>query len=324
MAGIREKLGDSSKRAISMHPAAAGASSSQTASKKSRFKGTGLLAAAFALSLALGGCATPDQTQSQASGELQVMVAFYPLYYLAEAVVGDLGEVTNLTQSGAEPHDLELSMAQVQEMSQADFVLYLGGGFQSSVEEAVATTGVNALDAVSVVPADELVDGDSHIWLNPTYMADLASQVGDQLAQLYPEYADTLQANATTLQAQFEQLDSEYAVVLSDYQGATMVVTHGAFTYLAQAYGLIQLSIRGVNPEEEPSTAHLLSVAEQAQEASATTLFYDPAEDESVAADYAEIMSLDLAPLNTLEVQPDEGDYLSAMRENLDSLRENL
>lgn len=276
---------------------------------------------------ALAGCSGGDQAASGSatqSDALQVQASCYPLYFIAENVVGDLGEVTNLTQSGGEPHDLELSVAQVQAMSAADLVLYLGNDFQSSVEEAVSSTGVVALDAMSVVPESEVRSGDSHMWLNPEYMASLTTEFAEQLTDISPENAAEIQANAEALQAELEQLDADFAAGLAEMQGATMVVTHEAFGYLTDAYQLQQLGIRGVNPEEEPSTAHLLEVADQAAAVRATTLFYDQAEDSSTANTYADLLNLQLAAINTLEVQPESGDYLSVMRENLSALQEYL
>lgn len=282
----------------------------------------GILAAS-----ALTGCSSGDQAASGSatqSDALQVQASCYPLYFIAENVVGDLGEVTNLTQSGGEPHDLELSVAQVQAMSAADLVLYLGNDFQSSVEEAVSSTGVAALDAMSVVPESEVRSGDSHMWLNPEYMASLTTEFAEQLTAISPENAAEIQANAEALQAELEQLDADFAAGLAKMQGATMVVTHEAFGYLTDAYQLQQLGIRGVNPEEEPSTAHLLEVADQAAAAGATTLFYDQAEDSSTANTYADLLNLQPAAINTLEVQPESGDYLSVMHENLSALQEHL
>lgn len=282
----------------------------------------GILAASV-----LTGCSGGDQVTSGSatqSDALQVQASCYPLYFIAENVVGDLGEVTNLTQSGGEPHDLELSVAQVQAMSAADLILYLGNDFQSSVEEAVSSTGVAALDAMSVVPESEVRSGDSHMWLNPEYMASLTAEVAERLTAVSPENAAEIQENTEVLQAELEQLDADFAAGLAKMQGATMVVTHEAFGYLTDAYQLQQLGIRGVNPEEEPSTAHLLEVADQAAAAGATTLFYDQAEDSSTANTYADLLNLQLAAINTLEVQPESGDYLSVMRENLSALQEHL
>lgn len=290
-----------------------------------------IFAAAIALGAlatsALTGCSGSNQVASGSAAQseaLQVQASCYPLYFIAENVVGNLGEVTNLTQSGGEPHDLELSIAQVQAMLEADLVLYLGNNFQSSVEEAVSSTGVAALDAMSVVPESEVRSGDSHMWLNPEYMVNFTAEFAEQLAAINPENAAEIQANAEALQDELEQLDADFAAGLAEMQGATMVVTHEAFGYLAAAYQLQQLGIRGVNPEEEPSTSNLLEVADQAAAAGATTLFYDQAEDSSTATTYADLLNLQLAAINTLEVQPESGDYLSVMRENLDALQAHL
>ncbi len=51
-----------------------------------------------------------DDAAPGASGStVQVVAAFYPLQFVAQRVVGDRASVTNLTQPGAEPHDLEMS-----------------------------------------------------------------------------------------------------------------------------------------------------------------------------------------------------------------------
>src|SRR5688572_5598121 len=67
----------------------------------------------------------------------EVVAAFYPLAFLAEQVAPD-ADVRNLTPPGAEPHDLELSPRDVAALRGARRVLYLGGGFMPSLEDAVA------------------------------------------------------------------------------------------------------------------------------------------------------------------------------------------
>ena len=57
----------------------------------------------------LVGCGTPD---SVSDGRLRIVTSFYPLQYVAGRVAGGHAEVENLTQSGIEPHDLELTVAQ--------------------------------------------------------------------------------------------------------------------------------------------------------------------------------------------------------------------
>ncbi|MEP6666406.1 MAG: metal ABC transporter substrate-binding protein, partial [Nocardioidaceae bacterium] len=57
----------------------------------------------------------------------QVVAAFYPYAYVAQRVVGNHADVSNLTAPGVEPHDLELTPRQVADLSEADLVVYEQG-----------------------------------------------------------------------------------------------------------------------------------------------------------------------------------------------------
>ena len=85
-----------------------------------------LVAGATLLLSACGGAGT-DSAPSSEAGTTSVVAAFYPLQYAAQAVGGDTVSVTSLTPPGVEPHDLELTAAQVADISQADVVLYIKG-----------------------------------------------------------------------------------------------------------------------------------------------------------------------------------------------------
>ena len=69
----------------------------------------------------------------------------------AQRVGGDNVHVTNLTQPGKEPHDLELDIKTTAEVSDADLVL-LEHGFQPAVDDAVAEVAEGeVLDVADVV-----------------------------------------------------------------------------------------------------------------------------------------------------------------------------
>lgn len=115
------------------------------------------LAGSFALAACSGTTTTQSASDTSASGSsspLNVMASFYPLKYLTEEIGGDLVKVTSLTPDGAEPHDLELSPATVDQLGKADAVVYLGG-FQSAVDEAVEHNGPETV--IDVAKAVQLV-----------------------------------------------------------------------------------------------------------------------------------------------------------------------
>src|SRR6478735_8514971 len=97
-----------------------------------------LVVPALLVGSALAGCSA-EATAGVREGTVDVMASFYPLQFVAEQVGGDRVTVRSLTPPGAEPHDVELSPAQVSRLDQADLVVYLSG-FQPAVDDAVALT----------------------------------------------------------------------------------------------------------------------------------------------------------------------------------------
>ncbi|HEY7478134.1 MAG TPA: metal ABC transporter substrate-binding protein, partial [Actinomycetota bacterium] len=148
-----------------------------------------------ALLAASCGSSNDDTGDADQQDTLSVVVSFYPLAEAAERVGGDLVSVTNLTPPGVEPHDLELTPGQVEAITTADVVVYLGGGFQPAVEEAVAGAegiAVDALDAVDTVPAppEEAEEGlsvDPHVWLDPVRYAAIVDGVAAGLGEAAPD-----------------------------------------------------------------------------------------------------------------------------------------
>jgi zinc transport system substrate-binding protein len=273
---------------------------------------------------------------SDPGGGMSIVAGFYPLQFVAERVGGAQVRVSNLTQPGAEPHDLELSPRQVGEISDATLVLYLHG-FQPAVDEAVAQAGSTALDvsgAVPLLPAtaghgeDEGAPGatDPHVWLDPTRLATIADALAQRLAELDPEGAAGYRERATGLRADLTALDGEYAEGLGDCERREVVVSHAAFGYLADRYDLRQIPITGLSPDTEPTPGQLAAAAEEAREVGATTIFFETLVSPAVAQAVAEEVGAGTAVLDPIEgLEPGSGDdYLSVMRANLATLRPAL
>ena len=158
-----------------------------------------------ALLLALTACSSAgaDSGPAAQGGEVvEVVAGFYPLQFLAERVGGDAVRVESLAPAGAEPHDLELGPQQVARLSEADLVLHLAG-FQPALDEAVAQQAADrALDAATVTP---LVDGDPHVWLDPTRMATLTDAVAERLATAAPDEAAAVRERAAALRTELDR-----------------------------------------------------------------------------------------------------------------------
>ncbi|WP_265522749.1 metal ABC transporter substrate-binding protein [Oerskovia flava] len=288
----------------------------------------GAVAGVAAVAL-LTGCASSTDAGTPDDGRLEALAAFYPLQFVAERVGGDLVDVTNLTPPAAEPHDLELSPAQVRSVGEVDLVLYLEG-MQPATDEAVAARAPeHVVDASAVVDettgGSVAASGDPHFWLDPTLLIPVGHAVADELAAVDPDNADAYAAGADALADDLTALDGEMESGLAACQGATVVTSHEAFGYLADRYGLEQVGIAGIDPEVEPSPARLRDVRDVVEQEGVETLFFEVATSSSVTARLANDLGVATDVLDPLESRVDDGkDYLEIMRANLAALESGL
>ena len=313
-----------------------------------------MVATALAASLALTACGGNGES-AEASDRLDVAVALYPYAFVTERVGGDRVDVTNLTKPGGEPHDLELSPQQVATVGASDLVVY-SRGFQPAVDEAVdQQASDSALDVLTTVELHEPTEGehaeeqhtaeghadeehaaeehagdehahgqDPHIWLDPVRLGEVAGAVAERLARLDPDGAEGYRSRAEALQQELGVLDDELRAGLSSCERRQVVTSHDAFGYLTEAYGLEQIPVAGLSPDDEASPRRLAEVAAQAEEDGVTTIFFEELVSPKVAQSLAREVGARAEVLSPLESAPEDGDYLSAMRDNLTRLRTAL
>ncbi|MGW4424069.1 metal ABC transporter substrate-binding protein [Streptosporangium sp. NPDC004631] len=299
----------------------------------------GLLAltTVLAATTACGSGSTDSAQPSGAQGgRTDVTAAMYPLQWLAERVGGGDAAVTGLTRPGVEPHDLELTLNQIAELERTRLVVYVKG-VQPAVDEAVEQhapgRGFDVTGAVKVLPGPsgegEQGDGentgyDPHIWLDPSRLATIATELGERLAAADPAHARAYRDRANKTSADLNALDGELAQGLGRCGSTAIVTSHSAFGYLADRYKLRQIGISGLDPESEPAPARLAEVAKVAKQEKVTTIFTETLVSPKVAEVLAKEVGATTAVLDPVESRPANGDYLSAMRQNLSTLQAAL
>jgi zinc transport system substrate-binding protein len=269
---------------------------------------------------AVTGCGKNGGSEAS-SDSTRVVAGFYPLAFAAEEVGGQSVEVTNLTPAGAEPHDLELTPRELEEILRADLVLYLGAGFQPAVEEAVEGAEVAAIDALKEL---DLEDGeeavDPHVWLDPVRFAEVVERIGTALGR---------EVNARELASRLRALDEKLREGLGDCERRELVTAHDAFGYFADRYRLEVIPITGIAPEAEPSPQDLEAIASLVRDRGVTTVFTETLLSPELGKTVAREAGATTAVLNPLEGLTEEEvargeDYFSVMEANLGELREGL
>lgn len=303
-----------------------------------RASGAALILGALLVSAA---CGTGNGNVGGADrpGQLDIVVASYPFQFVAERLAGPYGTVRNLTEPGAEPHDVELTPRQVADIAGAELVVY-ERSFQPAVDAAVEQQdGKHILDTSTVVALRPLDSGhshaedenghdeaglDPHVWLDPRNVVSIAAAVTARLAEIDPNHRTDFEANLSTLTAELTGLDHSFAQGLKTCARREFITSHAAFGYLARRYQLEQIAVSGLSPETEPSPARVAEVQEEARRHRITTIFYEtlvsPAVAESIAGDLG-LRTDVLDPIEGITEQSRGSDYLAVMRSNLAALQ---
>ncbi|MDG5807303.1 metal ABC transporter substrate-binding protein [Streptomyces ossamyceticus] len=302
--------------------------------------------AAAALSLTtLSACST-DSAAAGNTDKFDVVASFYPMAFLAEQIGGKYVNVTNLTEPGQEPHDLEISARQTAQLQESDAVLYLKG-LQPAVDDAVGQSEIKTkIDAASLTSLEEhgnevgghaaehddheheeLSGKDPHVWLDPVKYAEIAKGVGAAFEKADPDHASTYKTNTEALVEKLGALNDQYESGLKNTKTKVFITTHAAFGYLAERYGLIEEAISGLDPESEPSGARVRELEKMAKADGVTTVFYETLVSDKTAKTIAADAGLRTDVLDPIEgiTEKSRGkDYFSVQEANLKALQTAL
>lgn len=100
---------------------------------------------------------------------------------------------------------------------------------------------------------------------------------------------------------------------------------HTAFSYLAKRFGLKQLGISGISPEQEPSPRQLKEIQDFVKEYNVKTIFAEDNVNPQIAHAIAKSTGAKVKTLSPLEAAPSGNKtYLENLRANLEVLYQQL
>ena len=275
----------------------------------------------LAVTALLISCGSSESNNNTDADRLTVAASFYPIAEIVQRVGGDDVELLTLTAPGIEPHDSELSAKQLDELSKADIVFYIGGGFQPDVEKAVAslpktTVAIDLLKSVDVITSEEKddhaeeesdehghdhSDTDPHVWLDPANMVKMSAIVSQEIAKVQTDLASDITSRQTEYANELTEVGTLMDTTFSSCERKELVSAHDAFTYFTKRANLIAIPIAGVDPETEPSAKDLEATAAIAQKSKVTTVFFEEVLPKEFADTVARLIGAKVDSINAVE-----------------------
>ena len=265
--------------------------------------------------------------------QLSIVTSFYPIYYFTSEIAGQKASVYNITPDGTEPHEYEPTPQDVATMENSDLIILNGIG----LEPWGASISGNITDKADVLFLGDTLGTksitengkpvlDPHAWLSPVLAKQMVEKVLAALIKSDNKNKDYFNARAKSLFNRLEALDQQYKEALKSCKRKEIVTAHSAFGYLTRDYGLTQISISGLSPDEEPSIKQLAQVAALARQHKVKYIFFERLSSPKLAETIAREVgagTLILDPIEGLSPQAAaKGDnYETIMLENLKNVR---
>src|SRR5699024_817123 len=149
-------------------------------------------------------------------------------------------------------------------IAKGDAFVYLGAGMEGFAESAAGALASQDVKLIEIGEHEELFhaaahdeehhhaghdhgDHDPNIWLDPLEMVDVSNIIEDELISLKPDKEEVHNHNFNALKEDLVALDHDFLDVLHAKKDKQMLVSHAAFGYWEERYGIEQIAINGLS-----------------------------------------------------------------------------
>ncbi|MBN8235981.1 zinc ABC transporter substrate-binding protein [Halobacillus kuroshimensis] len=168
-------------------------------------------------------------------------------------------------------------------------------------------------------------ENDPHVWLDPVRSIELAEGIKEQLIELNPEKEDLYEENFQTLKGKLTALDEQFHKQVESQPKDKIIVSHAAYGYWEEAYGIDQIAVSGLSPTNEPSQKDLEEIIELAEEEELRYVIFEQNVTPKVSKVIQDEIGAEPLQFHNLAVLTEEDvengeDYFSLMEQNLEVL----
>src|SRR5690606_38761170 len=118
-------------------------------------------------------------------------------------------------------------------------------------------------------------DHDPHIWIDPIRMIDMAEIILQFLLDINPSEKDLYERNFMALKEDLMNLDNDFKEMIEQKSQMKFLISHAAYGYWEERYGIKQLAINGVSSTSEPSQKDLVRIIEQAKNSELNYIIFE-------------------------------------------------
>ncbi len=233
-----------------------------------------IVAAAAALAMLLGA--------AQAQAKFKAITTFTIIADMAQNVAGDAADVESITKPGAEIHEYQPTPGDIRRAQGAQLILTNGLNLElwfakfyqhlKGVPEVVVTTGIQP---TGITEGPYNGKPNPHAWMSPQNALIYVDNIRDAFVKYDPDNAAIYTRNAEAykqkIQQTIEPLRNELAKIPADKRW--LVTSEGAFSYLANDFGLKELYLWPINADQQGTPQQVRKVIDSIRQYQIPTIF---------------------------------------------------
>lgn len=223
------------------------------------------------------------QTAGPADEEKKtVLTTFTILADMTQHIAGDLVRVESITGPGENIHTYEPTPQDLVRAQSADLILDNGLNLElwaeklyNSVPDVPHVTLTEGITPVSITKGTYQGKPNPHAWMSPTIAVQYVENITAALSELAPEHAQAFEKNAAQYIDEIRDIDTRLRVTIEQIPASQryLVTCEGAFTYLAEDYGLTELYMWPINADGNGTPQQIAELITTVQASDVPTVF---------------------------------------------------
>ena len=233
-------------------------------------------------SLLVAGCQRPDSSLGEKDERPEVLTTFTVLADLARNVAGDRLRVRSIVKPGAEIHGYQPTPSDLEQAVDADLIVENGLGlelwfkrFTSSVNHVPTVTLSEGMQPLLIEEDVYAGKPNPHAWMSPKRTMAYVDRLVKAFSKLDPDGSNAYFNNGLAYKKKLQELDQTLTKSLSEIPKSRrmLVSCEGAFSYLAEDYGLEEAYLWPVNAESQATPRRMAKLIDTIRDRKVPTIF---------------------------------------------------
>ncbi|WP_433198060.1 metal ABC transporter solute-binding protein, Zn/Mn family [Nocardia sp. CA-107356] len=243
---------------------------------------------------------------------------------IAATIAGPDASVTALiTDPAADPHSHETSAVESAEISDADLVVFNGGGYDEFIEKAIQGKNKRTVDAFE--SRTDKSDENEHVFYDPGTVSAVADRIASTLGELDAAHAAAYTDRAVAFKTQLTAITAISTKIAGEHPRTPVLQTEPLAHYLLVAAGTTDLTPHefqeAIEQETDPAPAAVAATQDLLTGKKVRALIYNIQTEDKITKDLRSLARSNGLPIvEVTETLPDGVDYIQWQTKNAQAL----